>query len=66
MALRVGKLEIQQAAMTFDHRQAVELAAGMPLRDGAKMAPIGLALDPRRGFKANKGLLLFRGVSNAL
>ena len=66
LPLRVGKLQIEQAAMTFNHGQAVEFALGVAIGQGAEMPPVGLALHARCGFEADDGLPLFGGVSHAL
>jgi hypothetical protein len=57
LALRVGKFEVQHAAVTFDHRQAVEFAGGIAVGQGAEVAPVDLALHARFGFEADKGRL---------
>jgi hypothetical protein len=64
LPLRVGKFEIQQAAMTCNHRETVEFSSRVALGDGAEMAPVGLALHPWRRFEADDGWLGWGGVSN--
>jgi hypothetical protein len=61
LPLRVGKLQIQQAAMTFNHREAVEFARGGAIGERAEMAPVDLALDARGGFEADERALLGGG-----
>ena len=56
LPLRVGKLQIQHAAMTFNHGQAVEFALGVAIGHGAEMAPVDLALHARCGFETDDGL----------
>jgi hypothetical protein len=58
LPLRVGKLQIEQAAMTFDHRQAVEFARRRAIGHRAAMAPVDLTLDARVGCKTDKRPLL--------
>jgi hypothetical protein len=48
LSLRVGELQIEQAAVALNDRQAVELALGITVDNGAEMAPIDLALLPRQ------------------
>ena len=61
LPLRVGKLQIQHAAMTFDHRQAVEVACSRAIGERAEMAPVDLALDAWCGFEADERALLCGG-----
>ena len=66
LPLRVRKLQREQAAMRFNHGQAVELAGGVTRGERAEMAPVGLTLHTRCGFEAEDGWLLFAGVSHAV
>src|SRR5262249_39937928 len=59
------KLEIQQTAMTFDHRQAVEFARRRAIGHKAEMAPVDLTLDARSGFETDKRPLLCGGWAHA-
>jgi hypothetical protein len=40
LALRVGKFEVEQAAMTFNDGQTVEFASRVAIGEGTKMAPL--------------------------
>jgi hypothetical protein len=51
----MGKFEIQQAAVTFDHGQAVEFALRMTISERPKVAPVDLTLHAGFGFKADEG-----------
>ena len=66
LPLRVSKLQIEQAAMTFNHGEAVEFTVGVAIGHGAEMPPVSLTLHARRRFEADDGLSLFGGVSHAL
>src|SRR5262245_27420681 len=66
LPLRMGELQIQQAAMTFNHGQAVEFALGVAIGHGAEMAPVDLALHARGGFEAYDGLRLFGRAAHAV
>ena len=65
LSLRVRKVQIQQTAMTFAHREAVECALGVAIGHGAAMAPIDLALDTGGGFEADERALLWGGWAHA-
>ena len=65
LPLRVGKLQIQQTAMTLDHCQAIEFTRRRAIGHGAEMAPVDLALDAGGGFKADERVLLLRGRAQA-
>ena len=65
LPLRVGKLQIQQTAMTFNHREAVEFALGVAIGHGAEMAPVDLALDTGCGCEADEWALLLGGWAHA-
>jgi hypothetical protein len=58
LALRVGTLQIQQPAMTFNHGEAVEFARGRAIGHGAAMAPVDLALDAWGGCETDERALL--------
>ena len=59
LSLAVGKLQIEHTAMAFHHRQAVKLAVGVVIGEGAEVAPVNLALLTRGGFKTDEGPFLF-------
>jgi hypothetical protein len=52
--------------VAFEDGQAAELALGLPIGQGSKMAPVYLALLAGKGLKANEGLFLFEGSSEAV
>lgn len=64
LALRVGKLEVEQPAVTFDDGKAIELSAPAPIRKRAEVAPIYLALLSGRRFEtdARGGVSLAQGA----
>ena len=65
LPLRVGKLQIQQTAMTLDHCQAIEFTRRGAIGHGAEMAPVDLALDAWGGFETDAWALLLRGRAQA-
>ena len=44
LSLGVGEFEIEHAAVTFDHRQAIEFALGLAIGKRSKVPPVHLAL----------------------
>jgi len=66
LTLGVGEFQIEEAAVAFEDGQAVELPLSLPIGHGSKMAPVYLALLAGKGFKADEGLFLFEGPSNAM
>jgi len=46
LSLGVRELQVEEAAVTFDNGQAVELPLRVPVCDSAEVAPIHLALLP--------------------
>jgi hypothetical protein len=66
LSLGVGEFQVEEAAVAFEDGQAVELPFGFPIGQGSKMAPVYLALLPGKGFKAEEGLFLLEGSSNAV
>jgi hypothetical protein len=66
LSLGVGEFQVEEAAVAFEDGQAVELPLGLPIGQGSKMAPVYLALLAGKGFKADEGLFLFEGPSNAM
>ena len=47
LSLGVSELQVEETAVAFHDRQAVELPCCIPVGDGAEVAPINLALLPR-------------------
>jgi hypothetical protein len=66
LSLGVGELQVEEAAVAFEDGQAIKLPLGFPIGQGSKMAPVDLALLAGKGFKADEGLFLFEGLSNAM
>ena len=56
LPLRMGKFEGAQAAMPFDHSQAIECARGVAIGEGPTVAPVDLALVAGWSFKTDGGL----------
>ncbi len=59
LSLRVGKLNIEHAAMRLDDGQAVEFSFGVPIAKGAEVAPVDLTLLTWGRLKADDSLPLF-------
>ena len=55
LALRVGKLQGEQTAMTFNDRQTVEFSRRVAISKRTEMPPVGLALHAWRRFEAEDG-----------
>jgi hypothetical protein len=66
LSLGVGEFQVEEAAVAFEDGQAVELPLGLSIGQGSKMAPVYLALFAGKGFKADEGLFLFEGSSEAM
>src|SRR5215471_8012069 len=65
LSLGVGEFEIEQAAVTFDHRQAIEFALGLAIGHRSKVTPVNLALGAGLGLKAEEGGFGFRAWAHA-
>jgi hypothetical protein len=55
LALRMGELEIEHAAVTLDDCQAVKLALGVAVIETAEVAPVHLALFAGSRFETDAG-----------
>jgi hypothetical protein len=66
LSLGVSEFQVEEAAMAFEDGQAVEFPVGLSIGHGSKMAPVYLALLAGKGFKADEGLFLVEGSSNAV
>ena len=65
LSLGVGECEREHAAVTFDHRQALEFALGMAIGHRSKVTPVHLAWGAGWGLKAEEGGLRFRAWAHA-
>jgi hypothetical protein len=61
LSLGMGKLQVKQAAVRFNHRHAIEFSSGTVVFYGTEVSPVYLALMSGIRFKPYKG---FRGFSS--
>jgi hypothetical protein len=66
LALRMSELQVEKPAVAFQDSEAIELAYGISIGNGSEVAPIDLALLPRKGFKADEGLFVFEVASKGV
>lgn len=63
LSLAVCELQVENTAVAFQDRQAVEFALCIPIGDGSEVTPIHLALLPRQRLETDEGLSLLEGTS---